>query len=282
MYIAKENNPGTAATYDDRVRVQALNRLALEADLRLATADNQLFVEYQPIIDARTNGIRSVEALVRWNHPVRGRLGPNEFVMIAEECGLLSQMTEWVIERACLDVQSMLGVSLNVNLSASQVSDPEFADRLIAILARTGFSPSRLVVEITESMLVEDQDNALFILQDLRKRGIRISIDDFGTGFSSLSYLAKYPVDSLKIDRSFVAGLLDDLNAREIVRAIIALAHALGLTATAEGVETEEQRALLRLGGCDWMQGYLFSRPVPIDTVKSMHLRHVLSASTTS
>jgi diguanylate cyclase (GGDEF)-like protein/PAS domain S-box-containing protein len=278
MYLAKDGGRGRAATYDDRVRIQALNRLALEADLRTAIINGDLFVEYQPIVEPRTRSIRSVEALVRWNHPVRGRVGPNDFIMIAEECGLLPAMTEWVIEQACHDLEALPGVSLNVNLSAGQVSDPRFVDRLISLISRTGFDPTRLVVEITESMLVADADGALTILQDLRNRGIRIAIDDFGTGFSSLSYLAKFPVDSLKIDRSFVSGLLDDLNSREIVRAVVALAHALGLTATAEGVETEEQRALLILGGCDAMQGYLFSRPVAIEEVKAMHLRSLIAS----
>jgi diguanylate cyclase (GGDEF)-like protein/PAS domain S-box-containing protein len=264
MYLAKERGRGRAEAFDDRIRKQALNRLALEADLHRAIEEEEFFLEYQPIVNAHTIEMLSLEALLRWDHPVRGRLGPDQFIDIAEEAGLMPRITDWVIQRACLDVKDKYEVSLNVNLSARQMMDDALPGRLAMMLTHVGFDPARFVVEITESSLISDVERTFETLKALRALGIRIAIDDFGTGFSSLSYLSKFPVDSLKIDRSFVSGLGIDPGAEEIVQAVIALAHAIGVTATAEGVETHEQRRLLVAKGCDSMQGYLFSHPVPI------------------
>jgi diguanylate cyclase (GGDEF)-like protein/PAS domain S-box-containing protein len=261
MYRAKESGRGRSQEFDDKLRTRALDRLALESDLPLAIQHGELELLYQPIVDAKDSSLVSVEALVRWDHPTRGRLSPEVFIGLAEETGFILDIGDWVLERACTDVLPKDGVTLNVNLSAKQVHDDKLVTRVAEILKRTGFPSSRLVLEITESALILDSERAVATLTDLKALGLSIAIDDFGTGYSSLSYLSQFPVDALKVDRSFVTGLDLPSGDHEIVRAVIALAHALGLKATAEGVETHGQLVHLRSLGCDLVQGYLFDRP---------------------
>jgi diguanylate cyclase (GGDEF)-like protein/PAS domain S-box-containing protein len=265
MYRAKESGRGRSQEFDERLRTRALDRLALESDLPLAIRHGELELLYQPILDAVSSELVSVEALVRWDHPMRGRLSPEVFIGLAEETGFILDIGDWVLERACIDLLPKDDVKLNVNLSAKQVHDEELVKRVAEILNRTGFPPSRLVLEITESALILDSDRASVTLTQLKALGLSIAIDDFGTGYSSLSYLSQFPVDALKVDRSFVTGLDLPSGDHEIVRAVIALAHALGLKATAEGVETHGQLVHLRSLGCDLVQGYLFDRPVSLD-----------------
>ncbi len=267
MYRAKESGRGRSQEFDDKLRTRALDRLALESDLPLAIKNGELELLYQPIVDTMSSLLVSVEALVRWDHPTRGRLSPEVFIGLAEETGFILDIGDWVLERACTDVLPREGLILNVNLSAKQVHDEKLVERVRVILDRTGFPAARLVLEITESALISDSERAATTLTQLKALGLSIAIDDFGTGYSSLSYLSQFPVDALKVDRSFVTGLDLPSGDHEIVRAVIALAHALGLKATAEGVETQGQLVHLRSLGCDLVQGYLFDRPVALEEV---------------
>ncbi len=270
MYQAKKNGRGRIAAFDDEIRQQVVDRLATENDLRLGIASGCLFLEYQPIVDAKTGRVHSLEALVRWNHPTRGRLGPDAFIEIAEESGLINPLGDWVLAQAVREVGALEDVLLNVNLSVRQIQSPGIAEKIISLLHEHSFDPKRLVVEITESVLATNIERTAGVLATLRRTGIQIAVDDFGTGYSSLQYLAKLPVDTLKIDRSFVQQL-DETNGNSgaIIAAIIELAHALQMTTTAEGVETVAQQDVLVASGCDFLQGYLLGRPVDIGQLRS-------------
>jgi EAL domain-containing protein (putative c-di-GMP-specific phosphodiesterase class I) len=270
MYRAKERGRGRAEEFDDVLRSRALDRYALESDLQHAIANCELTVLYQPIVAMHGEGVRAVEALVRWDHPTRGRLSPDLFVPIAEETGTILELGEWVLEKACTDVCALTDMHLNVNLSAAQVHDKALVSRVAGVLNRTGFPASRLTLEITETVLVNDADATIVTLQNLKALGLSIAVDDFGTGYSSLNYLSRFPVDSLKVDRSFVHGLTRTAGDGEIVRAVIGLAHALGLQATAEGVETTNQLEQLQKLGCDMAQGFLFDRPLDFENLREL------------
>jgi diguanylate cyclase (GGDEF)-like protein/PAS domain S-box-containing protein len=268
MYRAKERGRGRAEEFDERLRARALDRLALMSDLPHALANNELVLLYQPILGTPACEIFSVEALVRWDHPTRGRLSPDVFIGLAEETGLILPIGDWILEQACRELLPVNGVMLNVNLSSLQVDDPGLVDRVAAALERTGFPGSRLMLEITESVLMQNVEKTVETLRGLKALGVSIAVDDFGTGYSSLNYLSSFPIDSLKVDRSFIQGLgFHAESDREIVRTVIALAHSLGLRATAEGVETDAQLAALRLLGCDFVQGFLFDEPVTLDAL---------------
>jgi diguanylate cyclase (GGDEF)-like protein/PAS domain S-box-containing protein len=277
MYRAKERGRGRAEQFDARMRERAVDRLALESDLRRAVSADELVVLYQPIVRSAGRSLTAVEALVRWNHPVRGLLSPEAFIGIAEETGLILPLGDWILERACRDLADADNVTLNVNLSARQFHDELLVDRITDLVGRTGFSPNRLRLEITESVLASNFDEAIGILGRLKSLGVSIAVDDFGTGYSSLNYLSKFPVDSLKIDRSFIQGLGSQSGDSHIVRTVIALAHALDLTATAEGVETEGQLAELCSLGCDFAQGYFFDKPVSLERLRSVWLSQEIS-----
>jgi EAL domain-containing protein (putative c-di-GMP-specific phosphodiesterase class I) len=202
---------------------------------------------------------------VRWNHPERGLVGPDEFISVAEEIGLIVPLGDWVLNQACRDTMTWPEkVSVAVNLSAAQFRNPTLALSVVNALNTSGLSPSRLELEITETVLLQDNQAVLEVLHQVRGLGVKISMDDFGTGYSSLSYLRSFPFDKIKIDQSFIRGVSAADGADFIIRAIIHLSRSLGMTSTAEGVETEEQLARLRAEGCDEVQGYLFSRPVPL------------------
>jgi diguanylate cyclase (GGDEF)-like protein len=270
MYRAKERGRGRAEEFDERLRARALDRLALISDLPDALANNELVLLYQPILGTPQCQLVSVEALVRWDHPTRGRLSPDVFIGLAEETGLILPIGDWILERACLDLLPADNVMLNVNLSALQVTDPGLVERIATALERTGFPGSRLMLEVTESVLMHNVEKTVETLHHLKALGVSIAVDDFGTGYSSLNYLSSFPIDSLKVDRSFIQGLgFHAENDKEIVRTVIALAHSLGLTATAEGVETDVQLTSLRLLGCDFVQGYLFDEPVTLEALRS-------------
>jgi diguanylate cyclase (GGDEF)-like protein/PAS domain S-box-containing protein len=268
MYQAKSKGRGCAAVFDEAMRSSALERYALETDLKCAAECGELTVLYQPIITMLDDETRGVEALARWDHPTRGRLSPEVFIPIAEETGIILDLGEWVLDRACREIGQLGDMHLNVNLSAGQVHDAAVVDRVARVLKATGFDPARLTLEITESVLVSDTETTIDTLIRLKALGISIAVDDFGTGYSSLNYLSRFPLDSLKVDRSFVSGMGETTNDGEIVRAVINLAHALGLRATAEGVETTHQRDQLEGLGCDHAQGFLFDRPLEFEVIK--------------
>jgi Amt family ammonium transporter len=267
MYQAKHRGGGRAELFDTATRARAVTRLDLEAELRQAIEGQELTVEYQPVINlaGRTG---HVEALVRWNHPTRGVICPADFIPLAEETGLIVQLGAQVLATACRqlaawDSEGLHDLSVAVNLSGRQLVQPDLVEVVQDALCAAGIDPKRLWLEITESVLMEDKIAAEAVLGRLHALGVGLAVDDFGTGYSSLIYLRRFPVQQLKLDRAFVSGVARNGEDTAIVKAVIDLAHVLGLEAVAEGVETTEQLAALRAMGCDLGQGYLWSRPVP-------------------
>jgi EAL domain-containing protein (putative c-di-GMP-specific phosphodiesterase class I) len=248
---------------------QTIERIDLENDLRQGIERGELRLHYQPLIDLATDRVVGFEALVRWQHPVRGLMPPLSFIPLAEETGLILPLGRWVLETACRQARAWHDARPNgpelfmsVNLSARQFVQADLVDQVASILRETGLDPGGLEIEITESVLMDQSEAGIRTLGRLRDLGVRLVLDDFGTGYSSLSYLKHLPLDTIKIDRSFVAGLASETD-RSIVQAVVALARGLRIGVVAEGIETEEQFHILREIGCDVGQGYLFSRPVP-------------------
>ena len=267
MYHAKELGRANYQFFTDQMNQAASRRIALESDLRRALGRGELRVHYQRIVGADGRGAGH-EALVRWQHPERGLVMPADFIQLAEETGLILRIGEWVLREACrwgTFIGTERGLQVAVNLSPRQFSDPNLPAAVARALKDTGLPPSLLELEITESLAMQRTDATLAMLQKLKRLGVSIAIDDFGTGYSSLAYLKRFPVDKLKVDRSFVAELPQDGDQAAIVRAIVALAHALQIRVIAEGVETEAQRAFLTSCGCDFIQGYLVGRPLDAD-----------------
>ncbi|MGH1570499.1 putative bifunctional diguanylate cyclase/phosphodiesterase [Methylobacterium sp. P31] len=271
LYRAKADGRGTWRFFEPEMDAALKARRDLERALRLALAEGQYELHYQPIVSARTQGLTGFEALVRWRHPERGMVSPGEFIPLAEETGLIKPLGAWVLQRACSDAArwpSHLRVA--VNLSPVQFTGGNLLEGVVEALSASGLDPDRLELEITESALVQDSAAALDLLTRLRRVGVRVAMDDFGTGYSSLSYLHRFPFDKLKIDRSFVRDLGKDGSSLEIVRAIVALGKALGLSILAEGVETVDQLAILQAEGCSELQGFLFSKPRPAQDLPSV------------
>jgi diguanylate cyclase (GGDEF)-like protein/PAS domain S-box-containing protein len=273
MYRAKTRGKSRHEVFDGDMHHHMLVRLELENDLRNALQRNQLSVFYQPIVSLSDGAVVAFEALVRWNHPERGMISPDIFVPIAEETGIVVSIGYWILEEACRQMAEWIPalpadrlVSVHVNLSGRQFRQPDLVDQVRTIMARTGIEPKRLGLEITESVVMENAASAAERLEQLRSLDIQLQIDDFGTGYSSLRYLHRFPIDTLKIDRSFVRTMLSDDQNVEIVRSIVALAHELGLRVIAEGVETTEHLAKLRELGCEQAQGYFFCEAVPPDS----------------
>jgi EAL domain-containing protein (putative c-di-GMP-specific phosphodiesterase class I) len=267
---AKSECRGGYRRFDPSYEEVLHKRSAIERDLSRALANEELAVKFQPLYAADGERMVGVEALVRWNHPDRGVVPPSEFIPIAEQTGLIVKIDEWVLRRACEYAAHWPGLSLAVNLSASNFRQPHVAERLSCVLADTGFDPRRLEIEITESMLLGATGEVLGELSELRRIGVRIALDDFGTGFSSLGYLRRFPVDKLKIDKSFVQNLGITEDAAAIVECVTRLGRALGLAVTAEGVESAEQHRFVRSVGCHQVQGYLFSPPVEPERIDEM------------
>jgi len=246
-------------------------RHALESDLRTAVERDEFELHYQPLYDLGQRRVCGFEALVRWNHPTRGRVPPMEFIPLAEEVGLVVDIGRWVLHRACHDaIHWPDNIKVAVNVSAIQFTDSDLPADVAAALAAARLPANRLEVEITESVLMENLDEALPVLHALKQSGVRIAMDDFGTGYSSLSYLRRFPFDKIKIDKSFVNGIAEDEEAFAIMRAIILLGDALGMRVTVEGVETAEQLALLQREACDEIQGYHISPPRPAADVENL------------
>jgi EAL domain-containing protein (putative c-di-GMP-specific phosphodiesterase class I) len=280
MYQAKALGKAQHVIFDVSMHTRALNTLQLETDLRRAMDRQEFFLHYQPMVSLITGKLCGFEALVRWRHPERGIIPPADFIPVAEETGLIVPIGQWVLREACsqlrrwqLHAVSNEPLSMSVNLSSKQFAHPGLLEQIIQILVMTGLDPRALKLEITESVVMENVEAAAGMLERLRALGVELSIDDFGTGYSSLSYLHRLPIDTLKIDRSFV-GRIEESDNKEIVRTIVTLARTLGKGVVAEGVETREQLSLLRELNCDSAQGYLFSRPVnpdaALDLIRSM------------
>jgi diguanylate cyclase (GGDEF)-like protein/PAS domain S-box-containing protein len=276
MYRAKEEGKGYSV-FDPAMYDRVLDRLEAENGLGRAVEQEQFLLHYQPLVSLQTGEVVAVEALVRWEHPERGLLNPDEFVPMAEESGLVIPMGEQVLRAACLRAKEWQEryphsppLIMSVNLSARQLSRPDLAETIEAILKETGLEGSYLTLDVTETIYVRALAGDTATLDRLRELGVSIFIDDFGMGYSSLAYLKRLPADALKIDHSFVKGLGEDVEDTAIVHTIIELAHTLGLEVIAEGVETEEQAALLKEMGCDLAQGYHFARPLPPEDIPAV------------
>jgi len=264
LYRAKSQGRGGFAFFQSEMTAAAQHRRVLELELRDALTQGQFEAYYQPQFSAKSGRVRGAEALIRWRHPARGLVGPNEFISIAEEVGLIVPIGEWILRQACREAaQWREGMRVAVNISAAQFKGNRLAEMVISALAASGLPPTQLELEITESVLLEETEGTLKTLHQLRSFGVRVSLDDFGTGYSSLSYLRSFPFDKIKIDRSFVGEVTASANGAAIVRAIAGLGASLGMEITAEGVETQEQLDLVRREGCTEVQGYYFSPPRP-------------------
>jgi EAL domain-containing protein (putative c-di-GMP-specific phosphodiesterase class I) len=249
---------------------RATERFIVENSLRTSVEHGEFLLHYQPIVDAVDQRFIAFEALVRWQHPERGLLLPIDFIRIAEETGLIVPLGDWVLQRACTDAaawqrRGMEGVRVAVNISQKQLQRAEFATTVDRILAETGLRPDLLELEITESVAAQDPEATSVLLRGLRDAGVRVSIDDIGTGYSSLAYLKQFPVSTVKVDKAFVSNVTTDRSDAAIVAAVIGVAHSLEMEVIAEGVETEEQAAFLRQNHCNLLQGYLYGEPLAIE-----------------
>ena len=245
------------------MNARALARRTLELDLRNAITNDEFELYYQPIVNLERNEVSSCEALLRWHHPQRGMVMPDEFIPVAEETGLIVEIGEGVLRKACAAAATWPdNVTVAVNVSSAQFKNQALVLKVVSALAASGLSARRLAIEVTETALILDNEATLATLHQLRDLGVQIAMDDFGTGYSSLSYLRSFPFDKIKIDRSFINDISDTGNAGAIVQATISMAASMNMTTTAEGVETREQLEKVRALGCTEMQGYLFSRPL--------------------
>ena len=266
LYAAKTEGRGTFRHFEREIAKRFEERRRLEYDLRRAIARNEFVLFYQPVVDGVSGAFVGAEALLRWQHPTRGLLSPDVFVPLAEELGLVMQIGRWVIEQATQTATTWSKpLKVSVNVSPMQLRDPRLIRTVRDALQKSGLPPQRLDLEITESALLNNEEQGIEVLHRLRQIGVSISLDDFGTGFSSLSHLHKFPLDRIKIDRSFVKSAEGDFKSARIVEAISNLGNVLGLGVTAEGVETEEQFVMAASNACDVIQGYLISRPIPGD-----------------
>jgi EAL domain-containing protein (putative c-di-GMP-specific phosphodiesterase class I) len=268
MYDAKSSGKRTYRIFEAQLEKE---RRQLETDLRKALDSGSIEVNYQPIVSLKTNGIVGCEALARWTHPERGYVSPAEFIPVAEQSGLIKELGDYVLNVACMEAATWpRDIKLAVNVSPVQFKSGAFALKVVAALSKSGLSPNRLELEITEAILIGDDEVALGILHELKAIGVRVALDDFRTGYSSLSYLHRFPFDKIKIDRSFIHSLTEGDSSSAIVRAVVAIANEHKMITTAEGVETMQQKELLRGLGCAEMQGFLFSKARSNNEVRTM------------
>nr|WP_238384309.1 GGDEF domain-containing phosphodiesterase [Pseudoroseomonas vastitatis] len=264
LYQAKADGRATFRFFEPALDEQVRRRQELRAGLRTALDRGELDLHFQPLVRIQTGEVRCFEALLRWQPPSGGAISPAEFIPAAEETGLIMRIGEWALRTACVEAAHWPPfIRVAVNLSPVQFRSPDLLQMVAGTLAAASLAPGRLELEITESVLLQDDQASLAILQELRRLGVRIALDDFGTGFSSLGYLLRFPFDKIKIDRSFVSGLPDRRESTAIIRAVVSMSQSLGISVTAEGVETAEQLDALRRLGCDDAQGYLYSQPLP-------------------
>lgn len=277
MYRAKASGKGRFEIFNQEMNSRAVRRLEVETDLRHALDHDELRIYYQPIVSLKSGEIHGVEALLRWEHPTRGLIGPQDFLALAEETGLIVPIGRWLLEECCRQGRAWerrfggrLPLQISVNIAARQLQRTDLAHDLDRVLESTGFNAARLELEITESALLHDAEGAIAALQAVKALGVKLAVDDFGTGYSSLACLRRFPIDRLKIDRSFVDGLGRDAESTAVVRTIIALARTLHLQVTAEGIETPEQATHLRGLGCEWGQGYHYANPQPAELLDGL------------
>jgi EAL domain-containing protein (putative c-di-GMP-specific phosphodiesterase class I) len=271
MYRAKIMGKARHETFDTGMHSQAIQLLQLETDMRRALERKEFFVAYQPIMSLETGQLRGFEALIRWPHPERGLISPMDFIPLAEDTSMIVQIGEWVLREACQQMHKWHvifpadpPIFMCVNLSVKQFSQHDLINKVASILRETKLAPTSLKLEITESAVIENVETATKMLNQLRALGVQLAVDDFGTGYSSLSNLHRFPINTLKIDRSFISRMVENNENAEIVRTISGLAQNLGMDVVAEGVETREQLEILRSLGCQYGQGYFFSKPVDI------------------
>lgn len=275
MYYAKDNKDNYVI-FDQKMHIRAVTRLQLETDLRFAIERNEFELYYQPIIGLDSAQLVGFEALVRWNHPQRGLIPPNEFIPISESTGLIIPMTVQILTSACKQIVTWQNqhpertLSIAVNLSGKHFGHPALVEQITSVINETGIDPANLKLELTESAVMEDAQTAILMLRQIKETGVQISIDDFGTGYSSLSYLHQFPIDQLKVDRSFVSAMEENTDNGEIVRTVITLAKALKLKVVAEGIESIHQYHQLRVLGCEYGQGFLFSKPLPVGDIERL------------
>jgi EAL domain-containing protein (putative c-di-GMP-specific phosphodiesterase class I) len=276
MYRAKERGRARSELFHAGMRAWAESWFTVEEELRRALDLGELSNVYQPIVDPADGRIAGFEALVRWNHPEKGTVPPADFIAIAEQNGLIVPLGHGVLHEACVEAARWPNradgtpLRISVNLSPRQLSDPGLVDSVSAVLAVTGLEPDRLSLEITESAFTDDPARALDVLKRLKELGVQLELDDFGTGYSSLTYVRMFPIDALKIDRSFVQGVCQSAEDAAIVEAVISMGRALGVNVVAEGVESEDQSQALQTLGCTLAQGFLFSRPVPASALADL------------
>jgi diguanylate cyclase (GGDEF)-like protein len=283
MYRAKSLGKGRYTLFDQEMYEQTLRLTQLESELHYALEHNEFELYYQPIVSLTTNRLTGFEALIRWKNPKRGFISPIEFIPLAEDTGLIVAVGDWVMKEACQQLQKWLAkfpedpdLKMSINLASHQIREADLLDKLDAILAETGIDGSAIRLEITESTLMDQGEQTIAKLSQLRARNIQLSIDDFGQGYSSLSYLHRFPINILKIDQAFVNQMSDGGENIEIVRTITMLAHTLNMSVVAEGVETVEQMEILKQLGCEYGQGYLFSRPLTAEAAELIILnRHL-------
>jgi diguanylate cyclase (GGDEF)-like protein len=269
LRTAAKKGPGSIVGFDIAIDTTSNDQKFIHRELPRAISANELEVHYQPIVSSQGGRMVGVEALLRWTHATRGAIQPTTFIPIAEQMGLMDTIGAFVLHRTLQDARQWPD-DLAVNLSPLQVRDRTIVDMVRPALAESGVAPSRLILKITEGVLIHDPDEMVKRINDLHALGVRVALDDFGSGYSNLGYLQRFPLDKLKIDRSFVAALGRSSNGGVIIQAIVALGRALGLSVLVEGVETEHQRVLLRLAGCDEMQGFLFARPAPAKAIDKL------------
>jgi diguanylate cyclase (GGDEF)-like protein len=269
MYVAKSRGKGRYQVFEPALRERVLDRATLSDDLRSALSRNQLALRYHPVIDVRTRQVVAFEALIRWNHPTRGELSPLLFIPLAEESGAIHEIGDWVLTEACAELRRMQQIlpegssmTVSVNLSAVQLHSSGLVERVQEILAQTGLEPRRLVLELTESVLVDDIDDAVRVLGRLRSIGVRLALDDFGAGYSSLRYLKRLPFDFVKLDKGLLEGIDRDPAALALVDAVLGLLNRLGLRTCGEGIETPAQLAVMESLGCELGQGFLVAKPL--------------------
>jgi len=268
LYGAKSEGRGAYRYFEPEMDARMKTRRSLEVDLRKALVNGEFELYYQPLVSLQNNEISGCEALLRWHHPERGLITPAEFIPVAEETGLINRIGEWVLRQACTDAVAWPDhIKVAVNISPAQFRNQTLAQIVVSTLAASGLPPHKLELEITESVLMQNNEATLRTLHQLRELGVRIAMDDFGTGYSSLSYLRSFPFNKIKIDRSFISDLSNSAGSLKIVQAVASLAGALNMITTAEGVETDGQREIVCAAGCTEMQGYLFSRPRPLEEI---------------
>lgn len=262
MYKAKEDGGGRHQVYTDAMDREIREQAVLEAEMRSALSNGEFVAFYQPIVELKSGKLQELELLARWNRPDGKYVGPDKFIPIAEEFGMINELMLQLLEQYCNDARHWPEhITVAINLSAVQLRDSWLGQKILAVLVKHGISPRRLAVEVTETAIISDESAALRTISSLRNQGVSISLDDFGTGYSSLHYLRTLPFDKLKIDRSFILSLFSSTDSEKIVNSVVALAHSLGLTVVAEGIESQEIADKLRAIGCAEGQGYFFGRP---------------------